>query len=378
MKIGYFYIKAGNGHYIPAKAMYEKTVEAHGADSAVLVDFYREAVKDNDNAEWTQKMWSELMLRPGREKFESWLYDHNFLWCKSIHKHFLSRKYKKPFREYITETGIDRIVVTNCVAVCIVASLVRVCKLGIPVYYYCSDLIYCYDFAARDKDITGFIAPSAECVCDLEKKHASNIVRIPIPIQNQIKNACVLDTLEAKRRLGIDEEKFCLLYQLGGEGKGRFGLLELCARNSLNVNFIILGRLSEDTQSALDEFTSEYPNISITAPGFVSNVQDYVMASDIVMSQSGLNSIAESLFLGVPVLLSLLFYVGLPMEAFIKEHGIGFVAVSAQEQYECIRKLMADRSILQDCRRNISKLEFEYDAGKAAEAIFDEMSGYGS
>ena len=366
MKIGYFYIKAGNGHYIPAKALYEKTIEQYGKDSAMLVDFYRDCVKDEKIASFTQNMWSKIMLNPSRERFESFLYDN-----KSIYKHFRSWKFKKNFKAYMDENDFDTIVVTNCVAACIVARLTKLYHPSTKVYYYCSDLIFSYKFVARDRDIDGFIAPTEECVNDLKKKGARNIIQIPIPIQNQIQECIFLSKNEAKEKIGIQKDKFTLLFQVGGEGKGRFKLLELCTKNSLDITFIILGKLSSDTEDALNKLKKNYPSLNILTPGFVTDVQTYVLASDIVMSQSGLNSIAESLYLKTPVLLSLLFYVGRPMSKYIKKHKVGFTETNANSQFNLLKKLVNYPSILDDCTKNIEKLSLNCDTASASKIIVD-------
>ena len=108
-----------------------------------------------------------------------------------------------------------------------------------------------------------------------------------------------------KKRIGMDPKKPCIILMAGGEGMGpleqtvnavakqigaRAQLVVVCGRNAALVE-----RLRAKT----------YPEgMRVNVQGFVTNMPDFMGASDVIITKAGPGTISEALICGVPMVLN--------------------------------------------------------------------------
>jgi 1,2-diacylglycerol 3-beta-galactosyltransferase len=108
-----------------------------------------------------------------------------------------------------------------------------------------------------------------------------------------------------KKRLGLDPKKPCIILMAGGEGMGplektvnavsqqigaRAQLVVVCGRNAALVE-----RLR----------AKSYPEgMNVNIQGFVTNMPDFMGASDIIITKAGPGTISEALICGLPLVLN--------------------------------------------------------------------------
>lgn len=135
--------------------------------------------------------------------------------------------------------------------------------------------------------------------------HARNVRLLGLPVRPAF--AGVLPDKEAARaRLGLADTGFTTLLLGGGEGMGPVAATahavaqRLAATGTAAQLVVICGR-NDRLRQALQR--TDWP-IPVQICGFVDNMQEWMTASDCVITKAGPGTIAEALICGLPILLS--------------------------------------------------------------------------
>ena len=135
--------------------------------------------------------------------------------------------------------------------------------------------------------------------------HASQVRLLGLPVRSAFTGA-LPDKETARARLGLANSGFTALLLGGGEGMGPVAATthvvarRLAATGKAAQLVVICGR-NERLRKALQR--SEWP-IPVQVCGFVDNVQEWMAASDCVITKAGPGTIAEALICGLPILVS--------------------------------------------------------------------------
>ena len=113
-----------------------------------------------------------------------------------------------------------------------------------------------------------------------------------------------IDKLEARQKIGIDENMFTVLVMNGGA----FGKTDKIVKQLIKIKYpvqicVVNGR-DQKSYDKMQEFISNHKNIKhkIINYGFVNNVNELMSASDVLVGKCGCISINESLNIGLPLL----------------------------------------------------------------------------
>ena len=162
--------------------------------------------------------------------------------------------------------------------------------------------------------------------------------------------------------MNIKKDDFCLVFSVGGVGYIPISLMQKVAKEELDIHFFLLGKIAEDSQKKIDALLKEYPNLKLTTPGFVKNMECYVAASDIVMTQSGINAAMEALFIGRCVINARLYDAGIGLSKFLEEEKVGFEALNPQKQFKILKNLKENPNEIREIEEKISNLDLKYSS----------------
>ncbi len=199
----------------------------------------------------------------------------------------------------------------------------------------------------------------------------SRIALTGIPLRSCFETP--LSKAEARKKLGIDQDKQTILV-MGGTGSlvGRkTGISEIASNLSRlrPVQFLIVCGTDEIqyNQFTLEKNGDTYP---ATIYGYVDNVQDFMAASDLLVSKGGALTISEALSLGLPLVI----FKPIPGHeygnaSFVEKSGAGLTVNSSKELARQLEILLQDRAKLQRMSQAARELLLHHTAEKTAEAI---------
>jgi 1,2-diacylglycerol 3-beta-galactosyltransferase len=134
---------------------------------------------------------------------------------------------------------------------------------------------------------------------------------------------------ELRARLHLRQDIFTILLVGGGEGMGPLrGIARALNHSHLQVQLVIIAGRNEKLQKQLRKLSWHIP---VSIQGFVTNMPDWMRASDLVITKAGPGTIMETLAAGKPMILS--GFLRGQEEGnvrFVQETGIGVLRTNGQ------------------------------------------------
>ncbi|MHC1692849.1 MAG: glycosyltransferase [Sphaerochaetaceae bacterium] len=354
----FLYVDAGKGHYTPAKALYDSFVKLK--QEAVLEDLF--VMMKTPFWHWFVKYYWRFMLHhPNYERKSSSKSDNPELWNRLLP--VVVTLYKKKFRRWYEATQPDFILCTNFLGGVFLPALTKAINVDIPTYVYAADVFMSPQMGISN-GLTKMYVPSPDGVrWVIEHGQAPGRTALcPFPLQQKFEDFSQVSRQEARTNLGL-AEKFTVLLSLGGEGIGSTEFVEEACWRGLDIQVVLVGNLSKTTKMKYDLFSVLHPDFDIKAVGFVNNIHEYFLASDIVVGKQGANTLMESIYLHRPCLISELLYTADPSAKFLRENEIGWSESDPVKQVEIVQTCALDPTFSQriEERFNLVPLRFSVD-----------------
>ena len=363
------YIKAGKGHYVPARAVNEQ-MEAVGVESQ-LVDFF-DYLDIHSVEDINQGIWRLMLRFPFIERRFVKMMDQSevgikfFVWM-------MCKLRKKKFLENLKEFRPDFIFTTHPYPETVFARLSKKLGLNIPVYYYATDVFTSPASGIWPEARCVFIATEEGRQRLIEKGASPDFVRIcPFPLQSSVASVPHISKKEARKKLGLKEDVFTIQLNLGGEGLGSLSLLESILKEDLPVQVVVIGGIREEMKLHLNLVISsnKTTNASVEIRGFIDNVNDYLAASDVIVGRAGINTIVEAIYAHRPFLITELVYTVLPSAEFVEKYHVGWNASDDKDkQIGIIHELLENPEKLDEIDKAFDAVPIEYSARKLAEIV---------
>lgn len=203
------------------------------------------------------------------------------------------------------------------------------------------------------KEADATLAPTRESVQEALDAgfHSERVHLTGWPVRGQFYAAFGEDATAFRRGLNLAPDRLTIFLQGGGEGTAQFAAT---VENLLRIN-------RESAQPALQIILAVGTNGALLdrfrgvehcyALPFTKEIAPYMAAADVVMGKAGPNMLFESVTLGKPFIATT--YIPgqeTPNLDFIRDHGLGWVALSAEEQHTLIRSLIQDPARLDAVR----------------------------
>ena len=357
MTISLLYVDAGKGHYVPAKAMSD-VLASRGYDAPVEDLF---VALDLTFWQWFCKAeWRFFLKHPVLERIVHGVSDNRFsnviLWFLAKIKPIRTR-----FLAWYNECKPNVILSTNFLGGVIIGELAAYYKLDVKVCVYAADA-FNNPVAGFHPNVDKIFIPSFVGEENLEKQGYTRdqIIRSPFPLQQSIEKMERVSKQEARSLLGL-EDRFTILYNLGGEGIGSDRLIKRLVKEGVDYQIVVVGKADEHTKSHFLAITKD-SNLRVHVPGFVSNIGMYMLAGDIQAGKAGANALVESIALRRPFLLSQVLYAARDTTRFFKRNGVGWVMSSPKKQVELIKAYAQSEEAQAEMDSRFDKLPLIFSA----------------
>jgi UDP-N-acetylglucosamine:LPS N-acetylglucosamine transferase len=169
------------------------------------------------------------------------------------------------------------------------------------------------------------------------------------PVRAQFTQAETNRRDETLSNLGLIPAYFTIFLQGGGEGSAQFGRI---VESILNINPNLQIILATGTNQALQERFRNVKNVY--ALPFTKEIASYMAAADVIMGKAGPNMLFEAVTLGKPFIATT--YIPGQEEAnlaFIRQHQLGWIALTVEQQLALLQRLVAQREELQSMEANV-------------------------
>ena len=377
MNILCVYVGGGKGHYIPAKAVSDQLAQM--GHNAVLIDFF-ELIKMNPIGKINVMLWRKLLQRPDLENKFSKHNDQNtkeIQWVSSVLQVIRKRRFKHIIKTYRP----DMIFTTHPYADYFLADLAARFAPSIPVTYYATDVFFVPMSAVNNNLCSMYVATEEGCKSAADNgQRADSIKLCPFPLQTSCKAGQKLTKAAARRRIGLKEDVFTLQLNLGGEGIGSLELLEglKCIDSPMQV--VVIGGIKEKIKSRIEQIKATLPaHINVFIPGFVHNVNDYALASDIIAGRSGINTLVECFYLHRPFMITELVYTVMASADYVEKYGVGWnLNKDIDKQLSLITMFAKKPTLLDELDKNFDAIPIIYDAAGLAKMIVDDTLSFKS
>ena len=369
------YVDGGKGHYIPARAVQEQ-LEAMG-HKAVMFDFFK-FLNIGFAGRVNKYVWRKLLEHSKYEMRFSKHNDQNTREIRTVSR-ILSRIRMKRLRKMVDEYRPDMIFTTHPYPGYFLSTMVRRGGIRVPVTYYATD-VFSVPMSAVCNDLYRMYVSTREGMDSaIANGQAENSVRLcPFPLQASCQNSVKLTKREARKKLGLKEDIFTLQVNFGGEGVGATDLLKGLGQISKEMQVLVIGGIDEKTRIELEGIISRLPaNIHVTLAGFVSNVNDYLLACDVIAGRSGINTLVEAFFLRRPFLITELVYTVVASADFVEKYRVGWNAShDVRKQIDIITRCVSCPEELDDLDKNFDYIPITYSARGLAEMIVQDIFSY--
>lgn len=345
MKPAFLYVNAGKGHYIPAKAMYDAYLDEYG-EPAILANLF-DIISSKFIQKTIQDNWRHSLKHTSSQPYTYKMIDNplNRILLRLI---INSSKHTRALKDWLDKEKPDLIVSTHFMGGLILPNAIARLGYDIPVFQYAADCVATPKTGVNNKLKYMYLATERGVENAVKSGMERDKVKLcPFPLQYRIENSPRLSKEEASRKLGL-EDIFTVAFSMGGEGISRLGILEEVDKRNLRIQFILLGNIGESTRAELDDIMGNIRNIRIITPGFVSNVNEYLEASDMTMGKAGANSVMESIYLKRFTLVSDQLYPFEGSKPLLEEHGIGKVENNIRKQADIIEELYENPGMVTD------------------------------
>lgn len=184
-----------------------------------------------------------------------------------------------------------------------------------------------------------------------------------------------LERAAARRELGIDPGAFTVLHSAGGQGIGGNVLasVESVLELGLDLEYVVICGRNEALRARVQERALRHEGPGrLRATGFVTNMAEWVCASDVVVGKAGPASTFEALISGRPVLHTS--YAAANEKAVLDycvAHGVGAYVPEARLLADRIRTLVERPDRLDGLRSRIEALELENGGPKLARHLVE-------
>ena len=189
-------------------------------------------------------------------------------------------------------------------------------------------------------------------------------------------NSRRLTKKEARSQLGLKEDLFTLQINFGGEGVGATSLLKSLKDIPCPMQVVLIGGIEDKTRKELEKIIESLPsNIEGHLIGFVSNVNDYILASDIIAGRSGINTLIEAFYLRRPFLITELVYTVISSADYVEKYKVGWNADhDIEKQLSIVTQYAKTPSLLDEIDRNFDDIPIKYSARELAQMITEDAA----
>jgi UDP-N-acetylglucosamine:LPS N-acetylglucosamine transferase len=175
-----------------------------------------------------------------------------------------------------------------------------------------------------------------------------------------------------RRRIGIAQKPFTVLFFFGAEGVGPVGrYIASFIVNGLAAQIVVICGKNEKLKAELSALAERLTGpLSLHVRGYVTNVSEYVAAADVVVGKSGPNQVFETLLQHRPLIISSYLANEKETSKWVVGNKVGWLTRTPTHLTTLLAKLAAHPSILKEYQANIRKLKLRSGAPEICEFLY--------
>lgn len=297
MKVLIMSVTAGNGHNSTAQAMIEEFekmgIECHLLDTLEYINKHL-GTGVQDGYLFTTKHFKSTY-----GKIYSILDKKEEPYSKYAPGSILTKQISKYFAHYIQEYNPDAIITTHSYPAVIISVLLHRNYIKCPTFGIVTDFTIHPFWESADLDY--YILPSDLLIPAAEKKGIpkSKIIASGIPVKSKF--AHKIDKVSARTMLGLDN-KTTIMVMMGSMGFGKIiDIIEELDKYPADFQVVCICGNNKHIKQEIDE----HPwNKKVVNLGFIDNVDEYMDASDAIITKPGGLTTSEALAKKIPLILS--------------------------------------------------------------------------
>jgi len=362
-------IEVGFGHKAPALAVRD-AIEARRGDSVQVdvVDFAREcgALKDDRAIKdsWDLGLAFPLSARIGYLLVE--LYGKGAEYIDLLFKDFVHKGI-----EYIDRYRPDLVFATHPLALYVAVKAKETLKRPFKVVAYVVDPFDGYAWWANEGADALLVASEHSRGRLLRHGVRPDIIRLMgFPINNRFFDIRTPPP-EIQKSLDLNPEWPTLLVTAGGQGIGKvFAYAHALYLFQAPVNLIVVAGRNKGTLRRLDALKAKVlSRTRLAALGYVSNMNELMAASDVVVGKAGASTAMEAVFMGKPFIFTeWATYNDRFIINFALNYHIGWYCPTVFALSEVVRRI-SGTDVLSEYKHNLTRLAMEPGTGEVAEFL---------
>jgi UDP-N-acetylglucosamine:LPS N-acetylglucosamine transferase len=357
-------ITVGNGHKAPADAIKAGIERLYPEQFDIDVLDFTLAVGDRDFDKRHKESWEWMLENPKVAYWGQRLLDKavpvpatRFVQAQLLADH------AKNAAEFIEKKKYDLVVATHFFTVQALAIAKLKHGLNVPVIGLNTDPFDAHAMWA-EKNVDEMIVSSRLAKKKLMEKGVSGekvkIFGYPLGLQF-MDNA--LSKEDARTKLSLEQNKLTVLQSAGGEGIG--GQLEEFVKAVLNADldmqYIIACGRNQELYTYLQKLAGEHRGKTKLLPqGFITNMQEWIAASDLILGKAGAATTFEALVMNRPIFhTNYIAYNEKTNVDFCIEKGIGKYIPEPKQLVETLTPLTRDKMPLEALVNKIKALDIQ-------------------
>ena len=373
MKALCVYVDGGKGHYVPAKAVQEELLSM-GVE-AVLEEFF-----DYLDIRWMGRInktfWRTMLRIPSLERHISKFNDSDSNGM-DLAIRFADKHCTRMLKADLEEFRPDFVFATHPYASTILSEMFDYLDIDIPVYYFATD-VFSAPVASICSKLRKFYISTEEGVAAVKAmgQPLHTIELAPFPLQHSVMDARLLDKGDAREKLGIARDLFTLQINLGGEGLGSLYLLEALIKKNLPMQIVIIGGIDKKMSKRINAIIAKADgtNVKVYNRGFVKNVDEYLIASDIIAGRAGINTLVEAIYAHRPFLITELVYTVIPSADYVEKYKVGWNCTGKRKEgVEIVVDYIEHPLKLAELDSNFCNIPIEFSAKHLAENMINDV-----
>ena len=364
------YLKTGEGHFAPARAIAQYLSATHGADiEPVLIDGLTDASKLPRSI--IERGYRLLQARA--KWYYALLYASNKFRPIGSLTVAVAKFFMKPYlKKRIENERPAKIIIFHFFLVAPVVNILQELRYDIPVIIVVTDPFTAHPlwFQRPEQRYIVFSERLKRYCVEKRKISASQLHVFPFIIDD--KYASSLPAREralVKQNYGFRHDKKCTLIIGGGDGipKGKH-ILRRLLRAGLDVDIAIVCGKNKQLYAASLKLQKRYPPLKVFA--FIDFVYELLNVADIVITKCGASTIEEILMMKkVPIIIDYIWEQELGNMEFVRDNKLGVFERNIQKLPHIIEELVSDDSQYQRYRQNIENMNIRSGTKEVSEFL---------
>jgi processive 1,2-diacylglycerol beta-glucosyltransferase len=370
LKAAFIYVDAGKGHYVPAKAIYDRFLEK-GHDATLDNLFLLLGSKRWNNI--VKNAWCHQLRYPKIERIENRFFDNSINFYLLRFLAYISIPASKALKDWYEKEKPDFIFCTNYLASPLLTTILKRNNINIPLFILGTDVFDNQKIGVSNLVDVQYMPSQMGVKNYIDHGFDPSIVKFcPFPLKKGMSQYVKYSKIQARKELKIKLNKPTLIYNLGGEGIGHTLFMKALVKQKLDWQVIVLGKMCKKTEKKFNDFKEKHPTFSLVTPGFVNNVGLYIVACDVQLGKTGGNAFLESLYLHRPFLMSDLLYSSTSYLEFMKEYKVGWGENNIKKQIAILKQFFGNTEEQEEMERTMSSLPISFDVPAFVDQIVED------